>query len=41
MAKCDYCGSSIIFGGTKNGDLTFCNEKCEASGYVEPVPRTG
>jgi len=37
MAKCDYCGSSIIFGGTKNGDLTFCNEKCEASGYVLSV----
>lgn len=34
MAKCSYCGSTIIFGGKREGELTFCNEKCLEKGIV-------
>lgn len=34
MAKCDYCGSSILFGGKKDGEYRFCNDNCHANGYV-------
>ncbi len=32
MAKCDACGSTILFGGKRNGDLRFCNDRCLARG---------
>ena len=32
MANCSYCGSTIIFGGKGDGDMTFCNESCLAKG---------
>jgi hypothetical protein len=28
MAKCDGCGTTILFGGVKDGGYRFCNEKC-------------
>ena len=34
MAKCSYCGTTLIFGGKKEGDLRFCNEECRANGRV-------
>lgn len=34
MAVCAYCSTTIIFGGTKEGDLRFCNDKCAEKGYV-------
>ncbi len=34
MAKCDYCGSSILFGGVREGNVRFCNERCYNKGYV-------
>lgn len=34
MAKCAYCGTTILFGGRKAEDLRFCNDKCLASGQV-------
>ena len=34
MAKCDYCGSSILFGAVREGNLRFCNERCYNKGYV-------
>ena len=34
MAKCDYCGSTILFGGMRDGELRYCNEKCAAQGAV-------
>ena len=37
MAKCDYCGSSIIFGGRHEGDLRFCNEHCLERGVLLSV----
>jgi hypothetical protein len=37
MAKCAYCGSTIIMGGKKDGDLTFCNDTCLAKGMFVRV----
>ena len=34
MAKCDYCGSTIIFGGKRDGERRFCNDKCLSNGIV-------
>lgn len=32
MAKCDSCGTTIVFGGVRDGNLRFCNEKCHREG---------
>ena len=37
MAKCSYCGTSIIFGGKRQGDLRFCNDKCQGAGILLSV----
>jgi hypothetical protein len=34
MAQCGYCGTTILFGGVRDGQLRFCNETCRQSGYV-------
>ncbi|MDM8544829.1 hypothetical protein QUF90_27495 [Desulfococcaceae bacterium HSG9] len=34
MAACDYCGTTIIFGGIKDNNLKFCNKECHQKGYV-------
>lgn len=34
MAKCDYCGTTIILGGKKDGNFRFCNDRCREKGYV-------
>jgi hypothetical protein len=34
MAKCGYCGSTIIMGGVRSGDQRFCNNKCHQSSLV-------
>lgn len=34
MAACDYCGATILWGGTRSGDFVFCNEKCQAEGIL-------
>lgn len=34
MAACDYCGATILWGGARNGDFVFCNEKCRAEGVL-------
>lgn len=39
MAKCDYCGSSILFGGVTDGDLRFCSKNCQQKGYPLVVSR--
>lgn len=31
MASCDFCGTSILFGGVKQRNLRFCNAKCAGS----------
>ncbi|MFC1745371.1 hypothetical protein ACFL35_15360 [Candidatus Riflebacteria bacterium] len=43
MAACSYCGTTIDFGGIKDGNLKFCCEKCHTQGYVltlaDKIPR--
>ncbi len=34
MAKCAYCGTTIIFGGISDNDLRFCNQECHQKGYA-------
>ncbi|TAK74788.1 MAG: hypothetical protein EPO12_19835 [Aquabacterium sp.] len=34
MAKCAYCSTTILFGGKRNGDLRFCNDKCLQGGSL-------
>jgi hypothetical protein len=34
MAKCGYCGSTIIVGGVKQGEQRFCNQKCHQRGML-------
>jgi hypothetical protein len=37
MASCAYCNSMILFGGRKQGDLRFCDAKCEQRGVLALV----
>ncbi len=37
MAKCDFCGTTILFGGKKEGAYRFCGDKCLAKGYAVQV----
>lgn len=39
MAKCAYCGTTVIFGGKKLDGLTFCDQKCQSNGEVLLVAR--
>ena len=32
MAQCDFCGTTILFAGVRDGELRFCNEECHANG---------
>jgi hypothetical protein len=34
MAQCGYCGTTILFGGVRDGDWRFCNNKCHQNAYV-------
>lgn len=39
MATCDYCGSTIIFGGKRDANGRFCNQECQARGGLLAVSR--
>ena len=43
MAVCSYCDTTILFGGTRQGDLRFCNDDCQNRGalayYADQLPR--
>jgi len=39
MAKCNYCGSTILFGGKRQGDLRFCNATCAGRGSLLLISR--
>jgi hypothetical protein len=39
MAKCDSCGSTILFGGKQQGDLRFCNDRCRQRGVLLAASR--
>ena len=34
MAKCGYCGSTIVIGGVRAGDQRFCNNKCRQNAQI-------
>ena len=34
MAQCGYCGTTILFGGVRDGAYRFCNNKCHQNAYV-------
>ena len=34
MTRCAYCGTTILFGGVRDGDFRFCNEKCHQNGHA-------
>jgi hypothetical protein len=37
MAKCFACGTTILFGGTRDGELRFCNAQCAQRGFLVRV----
>lgn len=37
MAQCDYCGSTLVLGGKREGQLRFCNDQCQEQGYLIPL----
>jgi hypothetical protein len=37
MAACGYCGTTILFGGKRDGELRFCNDECQRKGFVAAV----
>jgi hypothetical protein len=37
MASCAYCNTTIIFGGTRSGDLRFCNDTCAQRGALASI----
>ena len=39
MAQCDYCGTTILFGGVRADNLRFCNQKCQQKGYALVISR--
>src|SRR5215470_7741425 len=39
MSKCDYCGSTVIFGGRRDSNGRFCNQKCQARGALLAISR--
>jgi hypothetical protein len=39
MAKCAYCGSTVIFGGKTHAGMRFCSDKCLSNGQVVSVAR--
>ncbi len=32
MASCGYCETKILFGGKRDGDLRYCNARCQTAG---------
>jgi hypothetical protein len=34
MASCSYCNSAIFLGGVRDGNLRFCNTKCQQNGVL-------
>lgn len=39
MATCDYCGTMILFGGTRNGNLRYCNARCQQAGTLLAISK--
>src|SRR5580704_3017285 len=39
MATCAACGSTILFGGKRDANGRFCNQKCQARGTILAVAK--
>jgi hypothetical protein len=39
MAKCGYCGATIVFGGSRIGDQRYCNAACAQRGKFLALSR--
>ena len=39
MAKCGYCGSTIVIGGVRAGNQRFCNNKFAQNAYILSVTK--
>ena len=39
MARCDYCGSSILISGVTVGNQRYCNAQCQQSGQLMQISR--
>ncbi|WP_300668302.1 hypothetical protein [Desulfoluna sp.] len=39
MARCACCGKMFFFGGVRDQGVRFCNETCQARGYVETLAK--
>jgi hypothetical protein len=39
MTNCNYCGTGILFGGKREGNLRFCNERCRQAGLLVAASR--
>ena len=37
MARCAYCDTFILFGGSRDGELRFCNADCHQRGILKSV----
>jgi hypothetical protein len=37
MAKCDSCGTFIVFGGVRDNGYRYCNATCAQQGHVQQV----
>jgi len=37
MAQCDYCGTTILFGGVNDNGHRFCNQECQQRGVLLTV----
>jgi hypothetical protein len=40
MKRCTYCNHLILFGGTKDGEMRFCNDRCHQNGSVLVASRS-
>jgi hypothetical protein len=40
MAKCDFCGSTVAFGGARSDDRRFCNAKCQGHAQIRDLCKT-
>lgn len=39
MVQCGYCGTTIVFGGKRDGDVRYCNAECQQRGAFAAVAR--
>jgi DNA-directed RNA polymerase subunit RPC12/RpoP len=39
MTRCDYCGSTILFGARRDGQRTYCNAACAGKGALVAASR--